>query len=64
MAGFNLYISNRIEVLAQQLADVLRDPLSDPLRSEIVIVQTDCAMPYGIRNNSRRGSGISIHLDN
>lgn len=39
MAGFNLYIGNRMEVLAEQLADVLREPLGDPLRSEIVMVQ-------------------------
>lgn len=35
MTGFNRYISNRMEVLAQPFADVLRDPL----RSEIIVVQ-------------------------
>ncbi|MBU2055416.1 MAG: exodeoxyribonuclease V subunit gamma, partial [Proteobacteria bacterium] len=38
MACFNLFVSNRMEVLAERLADAIRCPLSSPLQSEIVIV--------------------------
>ena len=39
MGGFNLFVSNRMEMLAAQLADTLRKPLSDPLQSDVVVVQ-------------------------
>ncbi|OIP93078.1 MAG: exodeoxyribonuclease V subunit gamma [Syntrophaceae bacterium CG2_30_58_14] len=39
MGRFNLFISNRMERLAAQLADTLRRPLSDPLWGDIIIVQ-------------------------
>ncbi|MBU3932538.1 MAG: exodeoxyribonuclease V subunit gamma, partial [Proteobacteria bacterium] len=39
MACLNIFISNRMEVLAEQLAETLRSPLSSPLQNEIVIVQ-------------------------
>jgi hypothetical protein len=34
---FNLYMGNRMEVLAGQLADALWEPLGDPLKNEVVI---------------------------
>ena len=39
MACLNIFISNRMEVLAEQLTETLRSPLSSPLQNEIVIVQ-------------------------
>jgi len=39
MGNFNLFVSNRIEALAERLADAIRRPLSSPLQREIVIVQ-------------------------
>src|SRR4030042_5364746 len=39
MACLNIFISNRMEVLAEQLTETLRSPLSSPLQSEIVVVQ-------------------------
>jgi exonuclease V gamma subunit len=39
MAGLNLYFSNRMEVLSEQLSDSTRKPLSDSLQSETIIVQ-------------------------
>ena len=39
MCGFNLYTSNRLEILADKLAGVVSRPLSSPLTPEIIIVQ-------------------------
>ena len=39
MPDLTLYTSNRLELLASKLADVLRDPL-DPMRPETVLVQS------------------------
>ncbi len=39
MACLNIFISNRMEVLAEQLTETLRSPLSSPLQNELVIVQ-------------------------
>jgi exodeoxyribonuclease V gamma subunit len=40
MPGLNLYTSNRLEVLAEKLAEVLSKPLALPLQQEIVLVQS------------------------
>jgi len=40
MPGMKLFVSNKIEVLADQLARVLEDPLSSPFVPEIVVVQS------------------------
>ena len=40
MAGFRLFTSNRLEILADKLAEVLASPLSSPLRAEVVVVQS------------------------
>lgn len=40
MPGFNLYTSNRLEVLAEKLAEVLSKPLASPLQQEIILVQS------------------------
>ncbi len=39
MPGLTLYTSNRLEILAEELAGVLRRP-GDPLQSDIVVVQS------------------------
>lgn len=38
--GLRLYTSNRMEVLADLLAQVLREPLPSPLEQEIIVVQS------------------------
>ena len=38
--GLHIYASNRLEVLAQQLAEIVRIPLSSPFQPETVIVQS------------------------
>ncbi|HVO65253.1 MAG TPA: exodeoxyribonuclease V subunit gamma [Syntrophales bacterium] len=40
MPGLKLYTSNRMEILAGHLSDVLKSPLKQPLASEIVLVQS------------------------
>ncbi|HHO76436.1 MAG TPA: exodeoxyribonuclease V subunit gamma, partial [Deltaproteobacteria bacterium] len=40
MPGMKLFVSNRIEVLARQLARELEEPLSSPFVPEIVVVQS------------------------
>ena len=40
MPGLRLFTSNRLEVLAGKMAEVLRPPLPSPLESEIILVQS------------------------
>ena len=40
MYNLNLYISNRLEILAEQLARILRKPSSEPMSPEIIVVQS------------------------
>lgn len=40
MTGLKLYISNRLEILVDSLAEVLQTPLSSPLDEEIIVVQS------------------------
>ncbi|MFH1480516.1 MAG: exodeoxyribonuclease V subunit gamma, partial [Pseudomonadota bacterium] len=40
MATLRLFTSNRLEILAERLGEVLRTPLASPLASEIVVVQS------------------------
>jgi exodeoxyribonuclease V gamma subunit len=40
MPGLRLFTSNRLEVLAEKLAEVFRSPLSSALESEIILVQS------------------------
>jgi exodeoxyribonuclease V gamma subunit len=40
MAGLRLYISNRMEILARELAEVLSHPLASPLDPEVIVVQS------------------------
>ncbi len=39
-SGFNLYVSNRLEILAKQLAHEIRTPLEKPLEPDLIIVQS------------------------
>ena len=40
MQGLTIYTSNHMEILAEQLARMLRDPLPSPLVPEIIVVQS------------------------
>jgi len=62
MPGLELFVSNRLEILAEKLAEVLRTPLASPLEKEIIVVQskgmerwvaTELARHHGICANCR-----------
>ena len=40
MPGLKLYTSNRLEILAEKLAGLLRKPLPSPMEKEIILVQS------------------------
>jgi exodeoxyribonuclease V gamma subunit len=40
MSDLNLYTSNRLEILADKLAEVLHTPLASPIEPEIIVVQS------------------------
>lgn len=40
MQGLNLYSSNRLEILANDLIEVVRSPLNSPFTPEIIVVQS------------------------
>jgi exodeoxyribonuclease V gamma subunit len=40
MKGLNIFTSNRMEILAEQLARIVREPLPSPLSREIIVVQS------------------------
>ncbi|WAC07394.1 MAG: exodeoxyribonuclease V subunit gamma [Thermodesulfobacteriota bacterium] len=40
MPGLKLFMSNRLEILVQKLAEELQTPLSAPLKKEVVLVQS------------------------
>ena len=40
MSGLNIYTSNRMEILAEQLAQIVRKPLASPLTPEIIVTQS------------------------
>jgi exodeoxyribonuclease V gamma subunit len=40
MAGLNVYTSNRLEILVERLASVVREQPSSPLISEVIVVQS------------------------
>ena len=40
MLGLKLFVSNRLEMLAEKLAEILRIPLASPLEKEVIVVQS------------------------
>src|SRR5438067_835781 len=40
MTGLNFYTSNRLDKLAEQLAQVIAEPLGSPLEREMIVVQS------------------------
>ena len=61
MTHFHLHASNRLEVLAERLAEVLATPLGSPLSPEIVVVQSK-GMETWLRMELARHLGISANI--
>ena len=53
----NIYISNRLEILAEKLAGIVRDPLPDPVAPEIIVVQSS-GMERWVSMQLARHNGI------
>ncbi|HIC86523.1 MAG TPA: hypothetical protein EYP06_09555, partial [Desulfobacterales bacterium] len=61
MAQLHLHSSNRLELLAARLAEVLASPLASPLSPEIIVVQSR-GMETWLRMELARHLGISANL--
>ncbi len=59
--GIKIFTSNRLEVLAGALSDLLRRPLDSPLTQEVVIVQSR-GMERWLRMRLAAAHGISANL--
>ncbi|MBW2066917.1 MAG: exodeoxyribonuclease V subunit gamma, partial [Deltaproteobacteria bacterium] len=62
MAGIHLYTSNRLEILAEALADTLRTPLKSPFDREIIVVQSQ-GMARWISMELARRHGVCANYD-
>ena len=60
MHGLNIYTSNRLEILAKQLAQMVREPLSSPFIQETIVVQS-LGMERLISMELARHNGISAN---
>ena len=61
MEGLRLYTSNRLENLAQKLAELLHTPLSSPLDKEVIVVQSK-GMERWVRMELARYHGICANV--
>jgi exodeoxyribonuclease V gamma subunit len=61
MPGLNLFTSNRMEILAAHLSDVLKVPPSQPLAAEIILVQSR-GMERWLSMELARRRGICANL--
>ena len=61
MHAFHLYMSNRLEPLAEALADILQKPLRSPLHAEIIVVQSK-GMEHWISLQLARHHGICANI--
>jgi exodeoxyribonuclease V gamma subunit len=60
MTGLHIYTSNRMEILAEQLAQIVRTPLPSPLAPEIIVVQSQ-GMERWIAMQLAEFNGISAN---
>ena len=57
MQGLNIFTSNHLEILAEQLAMIFREPLFSPISTEIIVVQSR-GMERWVSMELARHSGI------
>ena len=62
MAGLSLYTSNRLEILANQLAEIVQTPLPTPFTPEVIVVQSR-GMERWIAMELARLNGVSANCD-
>lgn len=61
MTRFRIFASNRLEILAEKLAAVLREPLRSPLEPELVVVQSK-GMERWISMELARRHGVCANM--
>ncbi len=61
MPGANIFTSNKLEVLAAQLAQQLKAPMSDALRPEIIVIQST-GMERWISQQLAQQNGICANI--
>jgi exodeoxyribonuclease V gamma subunit len=62
MSNFRLFTSNRLEILAEALAEILRTPLSSPLEPETIVIQS-LGMERWLSMELARHHGICANYD-
>ena len=62
MSGLKIYTSNRTEILAEQLAQLVRTPLASPITAEIIVVQSQ-GMQRWISMELARHNGICANYN-
>jgi exodeoxyribonuclease V gamma subunit len=62
MNGLNIFTSNHLEILADQLAEFIKKPLAPPLDTEIIVVQSR-GMERWISMELARRQGICANID-
>ena len=60
MSGLRIYTSNRMEILAEHLAQIVRTPLASVLTPETIVVQSQ-GMERWISMELARLNGISAN---
>ena len=61
MTNFRLFTSNRLEILAEGLSEVLRTPLASPLDEEIIVIQSK-GMERWVSTELARHHGICANI--
>jgi len=62
MSGLSIHTSNRTEILAEQLAQLVRTPLASPLTPEIIVVQS-LGMQRWVSMELARHNGVCANCD-
>ncbi|MBW2517138.1 MAG: exodeoxyribonuclease V subunit gamma, partial [Deltaproteobacteria bacterium] len=61
MPGLNIFTSNKLEILAAQLAQQLKTPVSETLKPEIIVIQSS-GMERWISQEIARSNGICANI--